>query len=82
MPNQPDIAGVVGAFELLREQLEKTKARINDRIADAVQAATAPVGRNRAHTGRAQLECVSAQPPPRFPEENRTVPLALTDPEK
>ena len=39
MPNQPDIAGVVGAFELLCEQLEETKARINDRIAGAAQAA-------------------------------------------
>ena len=39
MPNQPDIAGVVGAFELLREQLEETKARINEGIASAAQAA-------------------------------------------
>ncbi len=39
MPNQPDIAGVVGAFELLREQLEETKARTNDRIAAAAQTA-------------------------------------------
>ena len=52
MSNQPDIAGVVGAFELLREQLEETKARINDRIAGAAQAATAPVGRSHAHAGR------------------------------
>ena len=39
MRNQPDIAGVVGAFELLREQLEETKARINEGIASAAQAA-------------------------------------------
>ena len=39
MPKQPDIAGVVGAFELLREQLEETKDRTNDRIAAAAQAA-------------------------------------------
>ena len=39
MPHQPDIAGVVGAFELLREQLEETKARINEGIGSAAQAA-------------------------------------------
>lgn len=38
MQNQPDIGGVIGAFELLREQLEETKASISDCAAEALRA--------------------------------------------
>ena len=38
MTEQVDIEGVLGAFEVLREQLEATKTQINDRIVGAARA--------------------------------------------